>query len=369
MSALVQLTHEERINWLRLTRSENVGPVTFKSLLQRFGNPADALAALPELSRKGGRAAALRPYGRDEAEREIEAAAKIGAQFVAAGELGFPPYLRHIHAAPPLLCVLGQLETASIDAIAIVGARNASANGMKFTRMLADALARKGMLVVSGLARGIDTAAHQASIDSHTAAVMAGGIDHVYPPENEALQRAIGERGLLITEMAPGQVPKAEHFPRRNRIISGMARAVIVVEAALRSGSLITARYALEQGRDVFAVPGSPLDPRCEGSNKLIKDGAQILLSAEDVIESLTMVSRPQNEIFLEPLALDRAALDEPTEGDREHVLTYLSHSPTDVDDLIRECGLPAEHVMAILLEAELAGRVTRVSGQAIALT
>ncbi len=354
------LDDEERISWLQLSQSENVGPVTFRTLLQKFGTAREALRALPDLSRRGGRKTSLRIYARSTAEQDIARAAGMGARFVAAGETGYPPYLRHIHSAPPLLCVAGHLDFASKDAVAIVGARNASALGLKFTRMIAERLSDAGLLVVSGLARGIDTAAHQASIAHATAAVVAGGVDYFYPPENEKLQRDIIERGLLISEMVPGTAPKAEHFPRRNRIISGVSRAVIVVEAALRSGSLITARFAAEQGRDVFAVPGSPLDPRSEGTNRLIKDGAAILSSADDVLEALSSASSPRNQIFLELEQVDSISEPEPSDTERDRVLSLLSPTETHLDDIIRESQLPAECVTAILLELEIAGRVTR---------
>jgi DNA processing protein len=368
MTGLRQLSDEERIAWLQLSRTENVGPVTFKSLLQRFGTARVALEALPELSKKGGRAQPLRPASRADAIEEIEKALAFGAQHVVAGERGFPSYLRHIHATPPILCVMGQLDFAALDAVGIVGARTASANGMKFTRMLAQKIGEAGLLVVSGLARGIDTAAHDASIGTQTCAVVAGGINHFYPPENEKLQRGIAERGLLISEMAFGAAPKAEHFPRRNRIISGMSRAVIVVEAAMRSGSLITARFAMEQNRDVFAVPGSPLDPRCEGTNKLIRDGAAIVTSADDIVEALGMAQRPQNEIFLEREDVAIAPVTDVSDSDRVRLLSLLSHTPTDIDDVIREVGLPADQVLAILLEAEIAGSVARTTGNQVAL-
>jgi DNA processing protein len=366
MNAEIQLSDEERVNWLRLSRTENIGPV--KSLLQRFGSATAAIAGLPDLATKGGKRQDVRIYSKSAAEDDIARARKANANFIAAGERGYPPYLRHIHAPPPLLCVAGNLDLANRDAVAIVGARNASALGLKFTRMIANRMAEAGLLVVSGLARGIDTAAHETTLEKGTAAVIAGGIDFVYPPENERLQKAIAERGLLITEMIPGMAPKAEHFPRRNRIISGISRAVIVVEAALKSGSLITARLANEQGREVFAVPGSPLDPRSEGTNKLIKDGANILTSVEDVIEALSTAHPPNQQIFLEPT--DNEPLSEPeiSATDRDHVLSLLSPTEIAADDLIRESGLEAHQVMAILLELEVAGRAIRQAGGTIAL-
>ncbi len=367
MTLAGQLSDEERISWLQLNQTDNVGPVTFRTLIHRFGTATEALRALPDLARRGGSKSPMRLYSRANAEQAIERAARSSAHFVIAGEPGYPPYLRHIHGAPPMLCIAGNADLANLDAVAIVGARNASALGLKFTRMIAERLSGAGLLVTSGLARGIDTAVHQTSIGKATSAVVAGGIDQFYPPENEKLQRDIMERGLLISEMLPGTAPKAEHFPRRNRIISGMSRAVIVVEAALRSGSLITARYAAEQGREVFAVPGSPLDPRSQGTNGLIKDGANILTSADEVLEMLQSVTHPRNEIFLEHDTHDVIAEPELSNDDRDHVLSLLSPTEIILDDLIRESGLAAETVTAILLELELAGRVVRQAGGTVA--
>jgi DNA processing protein len=281
---------------------------------------------------------------------------------VAMGELGYPPDLAHVPSPPPMLCVSGKIELAETASVAIVGARNASASGMKFARQLAHGLCEAGLLVVSGLARGIDTAAHEASLNAKTAAVLAGGLDHYYPPENEKLQRTIAERGLLISEMLPGTAPKAEHFPRRNRIISGMAKAVIIVEAAMKSGSLITARFAAEQGREVFAVPGSPLDPRCEGTNKLIKDGANILTSLDDVLQALNTPRYIQNGQLFETETASPTSIRIGS-AERERVAQLLSPSPIETDDLIRESGLPAAQIVTILLELELAGRAIRHAG------
>ncbi len=368
MTSASELDDHERISWLQLSLSENVGPITFRELIQRYGTATQALEALPSLAMRGGRRNPIKPYARSKAEEHIAVAAARAASLVVAGEAGYPPYLRHIHGAPPVLWVQGQKELAARDAVAIVGARNSSALGLKFTRMIAVKLANQGLLVVSGLARGIDTAAHQASIDYGTLAVVAGGIDYFYPPENEKLQRDISERGLLISEMVPGMAPKAEHFPRRNRIISGISRAIVVIEAAMRSGSLITARFAAEQGRDVFAVPGSPLDPRSEGTNRLIKDGAAILTSADDVIEALQHVGQPRSQIFLEPTGSAAIAEPEPSPSDRESIISLLSPTDTNLDDLIRESGLAAETVLVVLLELELAGRVQRQAGGSVAL-
>jgi DNA processing protein len=360
MNVHVQLSEDEKLNWLRLSQSENIGPVTFLQLIKRFGTATQALNELPELSLRGGMRRSLKIYSAAAAEADLNRAKNLNATCVAIGEKGYPTHLREIPSAPPLLWVMGNLDLADKPAIGMVGARNASALGLKFTRSLARDLTDAGLLVVSGLARGIDTAAHEASVNVHTAAVIAGGLDNFYPPENEKLQRRIAETGLLISEMLPGTAPKAEHFPRRNRIISGMSQAIIVVEAALRSGSLITARFAAEQGRDVFAVPGSPLDPRAEGTNKLIKDGATMLTSVSDVIEALRMMQPATSGRLLEPEFHETIQMDDDV---REHIAALLAPTAIEIDDLIRESGVPAEHVMSILLELEIAGRALRHAG------
>ena len=361
------LDRMQRRDWIRLSQSENVGPATFRQLIGRYGNAAAALEALPELSVKGGLVRPIRIFSVDDAEAVMDRADELGASFVVAGETGYPPLLCHIPGAPALLCVKGNLALAELQAVAIVGARNASAGGRKLARQLSAELSEEGYLVVSGLARGIDTAAHEAALNARTAAVIAGGIDNIYPPENAELQRRIGETGLLLTEMLPGAVPRAEHFPRRNRIISGISRAIIVVEAALRSGSLITARLAGEQGRDVFAVPGSPLDPRAEGTNKLIKEGATLLTGSAEVIESLRTEYAAAPRSFSEPeFPVEESA--EASPSDRKLVLSLLSPTPIDVDDIIRESRLSAAIVLGILLELELAGKVTRSTQQKVSL-
>lgn len=354
------LSHAQRRDWLRLAKSENVGPATFKQLLARYDSAEAAIAALPELSRKGGLARRLRVYGLDEADADIERAAQCGARFVVPGEAGYPPLLRYTDGAPPFLCIKGDAALAEKPAVAIVGARNASALGRKFARQLAAEIGAAGFVIVSGLARGIDTAAHEAALATGTAAILAGGIDVVYPPENQALHDEIGKSGLLIGEMTPGTAPRAELFPRRNRIISGMARAVIVVEAAMRSGSLITARLAGEQGREVFAVPGSPLDPRAEGCNKLIRDGASLLTRAADVLDALAGDFTPNRTMFLEP---EPPPLDDRADAGpdaRRRLLSLISPSPVAIDDLIRESALTPAAVAGLLLELELAGRIAR---------
>ena len=361
------LDHKQRRDWIRLSQSENVGPATFRQLIARYGSAADAIEALPVLSTKGGLSRPLRIYSSEAAEADLERAFELGASFVVAGEPGYPPLLYHIANAPPLLCVKGNLALSELQPVAIVGARNASAGGLKFARQLAAELSEEGFIVVSGLARGIDTAAHEATPNGRTVAVIAGGIDNVYPPENVELQNLIARNGLLVTEMLPGAVPRAEHFPRRNRIISGMSRAIVVVVAALRSGSLITARLAGEQGREVFAVPGSPLDPRAEGTNKLIRDGATLLTRASDVIEALQTEYVGVPKTFKED---DGAGVEmfEVNASHRQKVYALLSHSPIDVDDVIRESKFPASAVLGILLELELAGKLVRSAQQKVSL-
>jgi DNA processing protein len=292
---------------------------------------------------------------------------------VAYGEPAYPRLLTHIDQAPPLLCLKGRIELLDRPAIAVVGAREASALGRKFTREMAAAFGDAGLLVVSGLARGIDAAAHEAAVATGTAAVMAGGIDVVYPPENERLYADIAERGVLVSEMTPGTVPRAEHFPRRNRIISGLSLGVVVVEAALRSGSLITARLAAEQGREVFAVPGSPLDPRAGGTNKLIRDGATLTTGAQDVLQALgelNATTRRYGHGFVEPhaRATQTASTGDVDEVLRRQIVSLLGATSVEVDDLIRESGAPAQAVVTVLLELELAGRLERHSRQRVQL-
>jgi len=366
------LTPSERIDWLRLIRSENVGPVTFYQLLSRFGTAQAALEALPEIARRGGRQRPLTIASKAAAERELGQLAAAGAQLVAWGEPLYPSALAAIEDAPPLVSVLGQTQLMARAAVAIVGARNASANGRRFARDMALQLGGRGLIVVSGLARGIDAAAHEGALPTGTIAVLAGGIDTTYPEENRELQAAIAERGVLIAEMPIGTTPQARHFPRRNRIISGLALGVVVVEAAVGSGSLITARFALDQGREVFAVPGSPLDPRCRGTNDLIRKGARLVESAEDVMEELaplleTPLAERRRDLFAgesRPAIPGEAELDRA----RARVLELLSPSPLPVDELVRECQMSPAIVLTVLLELELAGRIERQPGNKVAL-
>jgi DNA processing protein len=358
----VLLDGAQRRDWLRLISSENVGPVTFRQLINRFGSASEAIKALPELAKRGGLQRPIRIGSEADAERDMKRIEALNARLVAYGEDDYPPLLREIDSAPPLLCLKGNTSLLTLPAVAIVGARNASALGRKLSRQLAAELGQAGYLIVSGLARGIDTASHEASLKSGTAAVVAGGIDVVYPPENEELHRAIGEGGVLIAECMPGTVPKAEHFPRRNRLIAGICYGTLVVEAALRSGSLITARIASEQGREVFAVPGSPLDPRAGGTNKLLREGATLVTAAADVIETLRpMLGRAINvneEMMREED--EHAATYAASGRERDQIMELLGPAPVEIDDLIRESGLKPSVVVAVVLELELAGLVKR---------
>ncbi len=366
---MTTLSDEERLAWLRLARTEGIGPINFHKLIRRYGSATKVIAALPNLMSKAGANRGLTVLPVELAVREITATENAGARLVAMGEPQYPTALAEIDTAPPVLCMSGNLDLAKRESVGIVGARTASASGRKMARILAHNLADAGYVITSGLARGIDTAAHEAATPSSTAAAIAGGINHVYPPENAELQKAIARDGLLLTEMPIGSAPRAEHFPRRNRIISGMSRVVIIVEAALRSGSLITARFANEQGREVFSVPGSPLDPRCEGTNKLIREGAAILTSVNDVLDFLQSERSPlQGHMFereAEPLLPPGEDADDAT---RNEVIGLLSANAVEVDDLIREAHAAPEAVMAILLELEVAGRVTRSAGGMVAL-
>ena len=369
----------QRLACLRLIRSENIGPVTFRELINRFGGASRALEALPELSRRGGRGKPLRICTADAAEAELEAAARIGAHPLFTIEPDYPPLLAHLEMPPPLIYAKGRLELLTRASVAIVGSRDASAAGRTLTRKLAFDLGQAGYVVVSGMARGIDAVAHQAALGTGTIAVLAGGLDVVYPPEHAAMHDEIGSSGCLVTEMPPGFMPRGQDFPRRNRIISGIANAVAVIEAARRSGTLITARMANEQGREVFAVPGHPLDPRAEGTNQLLRDGATLLRSAEDIIEALGPTLKARFS-FREPeappdwlmdpvdMAGPSAAETKPetspppynAENERARVLAVLGPSPVNIDELVRVTGLSVRVIQATILELSLAGRIER---------
>jgi DNA processing protein len=366
----IRLTDAQRLDWLRLIRSQNVGPRTFRSLLNHCGGAAAALGALPALARRGGAQAPGRVCSVDEAERELAAAAAIGATLVALGEAGYPPRLRAIDDAPPILLVLGRIAVAAGPTLAIVGARNASAAGMKFAERLARELGQAGIVIVSGLARGIDAAAHNGSLQSGTVAVLAGGLDRVYPKEHAGLLAQVQDNGAALTEMPMGWEPRARDFPRRNRLVSGLSAGVLVVEAARRSGSLITSRLALEQGREVFAVPGSPLDPRTEGTNGLLKQGATLVTCADDILSVLTpMLERATRLPLEEPSRGEPEPLAEPATDERARVVSLLGPTPVSIDDLVRMSGAGPAVVRTVLLELEIAGRLERHRGGLVALS
>jgi DNA processing protein len=356
----------DTLDRLRLIRTPSIGPVTFRHLLARFGTAGAALQALPDLARRGGGAAPKVTAAGDIA-RETDRVAALGGAYLLLGLPGYPALLAEMEDAPPALIVLGDPALALKPCVAMVGARNASAAAIRFARALAHDLASEGRVVVSGLARGIDTAAHIGALEGGTIAVVAGGADIFYPPENEKLQRAIAERGLLVAEQPPGTEPRARHFPYRNRIIAGLAAGTIVVEAAPKSGSLITARLATEAGRDVMAVPGSPLDPRAQGCNLLIREGATLVQNAADVLEALAplggRVAAPDGLFREEPAPIDVADRERRIVGD------LLGPVPVGVDEVVRLSGLPPALVQTVLLELELAGRLDRHAGGRVSLS
>lgn len=398
----MQLTDAQRLDWLRLIRTEGVGPRTFRTLVNRFGGAAAALDALPDLSRRQGRR--IEPPSRTQAEDEIAALAQIGGRLIATGEAEYPRLLQQTDAAAPLLALRGA-AILNRPAVALVGSRNASMAGLAFTEKLARGLGEAGLAVVSGLARGIDARAHKASLPTGTVAVMAGGQDRIYPASHAGLVDAIlGEGGAVLAEMPMGWVPRGRDFPRRNRIISGLSYGTIVIEAARRSGSLITARFALEQNREVFAVPGSPLDPRAEGTNDLIRQGATLVSEVDHVLDVIGPIiergpapdvaparERPDfaeqpdfwDEIDLDALTAEIARfqdrLTEPEEaclgdaapepaGDRERIIGLLGPSPVGADELARSAGVGARVVQTVLLELELDGRIERHGSGTVSL-
>jgi DNA processing protein len=345
-------------------------------LLRRFGSARAALEMVSQLARRGERSKTVTPVTRTEGEAELTALQRLGARLVCWGEPAYPSGLMAIDDAPPILTVLGRAELLGSPIVAVVGARNASANGRRFCRDLAAALGQAGIVVVSGLARGIDAAAHLGALETGSVAVVAGGVDVVYPEENRGLHEALAREGAIVAELPLGTEPQARHFPRRNRLISGMALGVVVVEAAARSGSLITARFALEQGRDVFAVPGSPLDPRCRGSNDLLRHGAILTEGAEDVLSQLgAQLKHPAAPPSPRPSLPSPAVIDwpitqapVPDDAALELITERLGPTPVAVDELVRQCHLSAAAVATLLIELELAGRVERHPGNLVSL-
>jgi DNA processing protein len=359
------VTHAERLARLRLIRTPRVGPVSWHQLMLRFGSGVAALEALPDLVLRGG-AGKARIAPAEIAEREIERVAALGARHIFSDEDDYSPLLREIEGAPPVIVVRGDTAMLRRPCVAIVGARNASAIACRFARQLAADLTGQGVTVVSGLARGVDTAAHVGALGGATAGVIASGIDIAFPPENAALQEKIASDQLLIAEQPPGTEPLARHFPSRNRIIAGLAHGTVVIEAAPKSGSLITARRAGDYGREVMAVPGSPLDPRAQGCNLLIREGAILIQTVDDVLEAIgpidrRMVREPGRVFVAMPVA-------EPADGERRALVDLLGPTPVAVDELVRQSGQDAAAVQLVLLELELAGRIERHAGARISL-
>lgn len=385
----ITLTDTQRLHWLQLIRSENVGAVTFVNLIEYYGSAAGALAALPRLSEKGGKGKPIRIASLQDAEREIELAEKLGIRFVGVGEPDYPPYLRAMETPPPLISVKGNSDQFFTPSVGVVGSRNASATGKKLTTLFAKQLGEMGFSIISGLARGVDTAAHLASLETGTIAVMAGGIDHIYPPENNVLyNRILDKGGAIISEMPIGTQPRAQDFPRRNRLIAGLSLGVLVCEAANRSGSLITARLAAEIGRIVFAIPGSPLDPRAQGTNNLIKEGALLVTRPEDISETLTPLAPPprssQLSLFEKPVEQEMTDLSnlqnncidqnvrkteiDTNDAERDAVINALSTSPIDLESLSLYSGVAIDKLYLILVELDLAGKLIRYSGGFVSL-
>jgi len=407
----MRLSKTQRLDWLRLIRSENIGPRTFRSLVNRYGGAGPALEALPELAKRGGRPITIAT--RDAVEREYEALQRFGAELICLGEDHYPPSLRAIESPPPVLIVLGDLSVFSRPAVAIVGSRNASAAGLAFAERMAGELAAQDFVIASGLARGIDARAHRATLRSGTIAVLAGGLDRIYPAEHEGLAREICERGVLVSEMPLGWEARGRDFPRRNRIVAGLSLGTLVIEAARRSGSLITARFASEQGREVFAVPGSPLDPRAEGCNDLLRQGANLCTQSSDVVEALAPILRnglpepgslfdearhiepteplwDELDLFGEPAPATIAGheMDEdpappllpqsagaPTRRRAEdfaamaaRIAGLLGPSPVTVDDLARLSDTSIADIRMVLLDLELDGRLERHGGNLVSL-
>lgn len=366
------LKNEKIIDVLRLIRSENIGPMTFYQLIKFCGSAEKAIQLAPEMSKRGGKQKPISIISKSQVEKELEAIQRFGAEIVLYGQPEYPRLLQTVADAPPALIISGQKHLLTQKRLlGVVGARNASANGCAFARKLSAELGAGGCTIISGLARGIDTAAHKASLKTGTIAVIAGGVDNVYPPENAALYQEIREIGVVVSEAPFGSKPMARHFPARNRIIAGMSQGLLVVEASLKSGSLITANYATDYGRDVFAVPGSPMDPRCKGTNQLIRDGAYIVESAADILAYMQAerdipLAEPSRDIF--PFGVSEAPDARAMQEAQHEVLNALSYNPTTLDEVLIATGLSTHLLLGIILELELAGRITRLPGGQIVL-
>lgn len=360
------MSEQDRFDRLRLIRSPRIGPVTFRQLIARFGTASEALRAVPELAARGGGKGSVADAA--VVEQEIARSRALGGRYLLMGDTDYPFLLDQMEGAPPALIVRGDVTLATRQCVAMVGARNASAAACRFARTLAQDLGQRGAVTVSGLARGIDTAAHQGSIGTGTIGVIGCGIDVIFPPENADLQEQIANDGLLVTEHPPGTQPLARHFPARNRIIAGLSVGTVVVEAAPRSGSLITARLAADAGREVMAVPGSPLDPRAQGCNQLIREGATLVQDGADVMEAIggidvRMVRQGSLDFAGEPVSADVAARD------RAEVVGLLGSAPVPVDEVIRLSGLSPAIVQTVLLELELAARLERHAGGKVSVS
>ncbi|NVO24276.1 DNA-processing protein DprA [Donghicola mangrovi] len=363
-------TEDERVSWLRLLRSRRVGIATFYRLLQEHGSAEAALLALPQIAASAG-VTDYAPCPVDVAKAELKAARKAGAQMICIGSPSYPPALLDLGDPPPILWAMGDTTQMDKPMVALVGARNASSLGVRMARKLAQELGEAGYIVVSGLARGIDAAAHEASLTTGTIGVMGGGVDIIYPQENATIAANIAKQGLRLSEAPMGATPTARHFPARNRIIAGLAQALVVVEAAAKSGSLITARNALDLGREVLAVPGHPFDARASGCNMLIRDGAILVRGAQDVIEALSPLSGQQDFPLGPPPAPEKPVPDkrsrESTFALHRQILNRLGPSPVAEDQLIRDMAEPAHHITPALVQLELEGEILRHPGGLLA--
>jgi DNA processing protein len=365
----MSLPLDRQLAYLRLARTEGIGPVTFQRLMAVYGDPDRALAALPELSARSGRKRPLKAYSPSKAKHEYAATHALGGTYLVWGEPPYPAQLTALPDAPPVLAAHGHVHLLDKPMVALVGARNASAAARKITAQFSEALGAAGMVTVSGLARGVDGAAHHASLDSGTVAIIGNGAAHSYPKDNADLQAAIIAQGLLLAENAPDTAPQASLFPRRNRIIAGLSLGVIIIEAARRSGSLITARLAGEYGREVFAVPGSPLDARCHGTNNLLREGAIMTESVDDVMDVLRPIMQ-QTDMQAKPNGFS-GPTPPPPEFDaaiERDLMELLGPVPMTVDELINQSGAPVQHVHLVLLKLELSGRLTTEPGGKISL-
>lgn len=364
----IEMSDAQRAHWLRLARADGVGPVTFRDLINHFGTAERALEALPDLARRSGRRRPIRVPAAGDIAREVEALRRFGGRLVCSGEPDYPSAMMAYDAAPMVLSVYGDAAALSRPAVGIVGSRNASLASTRLTHAFAEAIGAAGYTIASGLARGIDAAAHAASLRTGTLAAFAGGVNLAWPPENEKLAQSIVDAGgVVVSEMPFGWKPRAKDFPRRNRIIAGASLGVVVMEAALRSGSLITARLATEMGRSVFAVPGSPIDPRSEGTNSLIKQGATFTTEPEDVLRELEpMRERPAPAPVLREA--EPVPLVEPDMSERERIVSSLNDAPVPVDEVVRFTGLAPAMVQLVLLELDLAGRIERHAGNRVSL-